>query len=112
MTIFVLTAGTYTPICLLALDGVWRLVLLGLVWGLALCGVLLKLLWMEAPRWLSVVLYVTMGWPAVVAPVWAASALVPEAPVAAAAGAAAVVSKGTFTVAARSARVKPVTLCR
>ncbi len=51
MTIFVLIAGTYTPVCLLALDGVWRLVLLGLIWGLALCGVLLKLLWMEAPRW-------------------------------------------------------------
>ena len=67
MTIFVLKAGTYTPVCLLALDGVWRLVLLGLVWGLALCGVLLLLLWMEAPRWLSVILYVTMGWPAVVA---------------------------------------------
>lgn len=67
MTIFVLIAGTYTPVCLLALDGGWRLGLLGLIWGLALCGVLLKLLWMEAPRWLSVVLYLVMGWLAVVA---------------------------------------------
>jgi hemolysin III len=67
MTIFVLIAGTYTPVCLLALDGVWRLGLLGLVWGLALCGVLLKLLWMKSPRWLSVVLYLAMGWLAVVA---------------------------------------------
>ncbi len=67
MTIFVLIAGTYTPICLLALHGRWRLGLLGLVWGLALCGVLLKLLWMEAPRWLSVVLYLAMGWVAVLA---------------------------------------------
>jgi hemolysin III len=67
MTIFVLIAGTYTPVCLLALNGVWRLGLLGLVWGLALCGVLLKLLWMDAPRWLSVVLYLAMGWLAVVA---------------------------------------------
>ncbi len=67
MTIFVLIAGTYTPFCLLALDGGWRWGLLGLIWGLALGGVLLKLLWMEAPRWLSVVLYLGMGWVAVIA---------------------------------------------
>jgi hemolysin III len=67
MAIFVLIAGTYTPFCLLALDGGWRVGLLAVVWGLALCGVLLKLLWMEAPRWLSVALYVGMGWVAVVA---------------------------------------------
>jgi len=67
MTIFVLIAGTYTPVCLLALKGGWRVGLLGAVWGLALCGVLLKLLWMDAPRWLSVALYLAMGWLAVVA---------------------------------------------
>ena len=67
MTIFVLIAGTYTPFCLLALDGGWRWGLLGLIWGLALCGVLLKLLWMDASRWLSVVLYLGMGWVAVIA---------------------------------------------
>jgi hemolysin III len=67
MTIFVLIAGTYTPFCLLALDGGWRWGLLSLIWGLALCGVLLKLLWMDAPRWLSVVLYLGMGWVAVIA---------------------------------------------
>ena len=67
MMIFVLIAGTYTPFCLLALDGGWRVGLLALVWSLALCGVLLKYLWMEAPRWLSVVLYVGVGWTALVA---------------------------------------------
>jgi hemolysin III len=67
MTIFVLIAGTYTPFCLLALDGGWRWGLLGLIWSLALCGVLLKVLWMDAPRWLSVVLYLGMGWVAVIA---------------------------------------------
>ena len=67
MSIFVLIAGTYTPFCLLALDGGWRVGLLVLVWGLALCGVLLKLLWMDTPRWLSVALYLGMGWVAVVA---------------------------------------------
>jgi hemolysin III len=67
MAIFLLIAGTYTPFCLLALDGGWRAGLLGLVWGLALCGVLLKLFWMGAPRWLSVGLYLGLGWAAVVA---------------------------------------------
>jgi hemolysin III len=67
MTIFVLIAGTYTPFCLLALEGGWRVGLLCLIWGLALCGILLKLLWMDAPRWLSVILYLGMGWVAVIA---------------------------------------------
>jgi hemolysin III len=67
MTIFVLIAGTYTPFCLLALNGGWKWGLLGLIWGLALCGVLLKVRWMGAPRWLSVALYLGMGWVAVIA---------------------------------------------
>ena len=67
MSIFLLIAGTYTPFCLLALDGGWRVGLLGLIWGLALCGILLKLLWMNAPRWLSVALYLGMGWVALIA---------------------------------------------
>jgi hemolysin III len=67
VAIFVLIAGTYTPFCLLALDGGWRWGLLALVWGLALCGVSLKLFWMGAPRWLSVACYLGMGWVAVVA---------------------------------------------
>ena len=67
MTIFVLIAGTYTPFCLLALEGGWRVGLLCLIWGLALCGILLKLLWMDTPRWLSVILYLGMGWVAVIA---------------------------------------------
>jgi len=67
ITIFVLIAGTYTPFCLLALDGAWRAGLLGLIWSLTLCGILLKFLWMDAPRWLSVALYLGMGWTALVA---------------------------------------------
>jgi hemolysin III len=67
MMIFVLIAGTYTPFCLLALDGAWRVGLLGMVWGLAMSGILLKLFWMEGPRWLSVALYLGMGWVAVIA---------------------------------------------
>jgi hemolysin III len=67
MMIFVLIAGTYTPFCLLALEGGWRVGLFCLIWGLALCGILLKLLWMDAPRWFSVILYLGMGWVAVIA---------------------------------------------
>jgi hemolysin III len=67
MAIFVLIASTYTPFCLLALNGRWRVGLLVLIWGLALGGVLLKVLWMGAPRWLSVILYLGMGWVAVIA---------------------------------------------
>jgi hemolysin III len=67
MTIFILIAGTYPPVCVLALEGGWRAGLLGLIWTLAFCGVALKLLWMEAPRWLSVGVYLAMGWLAVIA---------------------------------------------
>ena len=67
MMIFVLIGGTYTPFCLLALDGAWRVGLLSVIWSLAVCGILLKLFWMEAPRWLSVTLYLGMGWVAVIA---------------------------------------------
>jgi hemolysin III len=76
MTIYMLIAGTYTPFCLLALDGAWRVGLLCVIWSLALCGILLKVLWMDTPRWLSVILYLGMGWVAVIA----APALLPAVP--------------------------------
>jgi hemolysin III len=60
--IFVLIAGTYTPLCLISLDGVTGWVLFSVINGLALIGVLYKLIWFRAPRWLSTALYVIMGW--------------------------------------------------
>jgi hemolysin III len=60
--VFALIAGTYTPFCLLALEGAWRWGLLALIWALALGGTALKLRRMDAPVWLSTVLYVAMGW--------------------------------------------------
>lgn len=60
--IFLLIAGTYTPVCLNAFDGFSRWGLLALVWGFALTGIAIKLLWMGAPRWLSAGIYVLMGW--------------------------------------------------
>lgn len=60
--IYVLIAGTYTPICLVTLKGVLGWSLLALVWGLAFVGIVVKLLWMNAPRWLSTGFYVLLGW--------------------------------------------------
>lgn len=63
--IFVLIAGSYTPIALVAMQpqfAGWGWTLFGVVWGVALAGVLFKLLWITAPRWLSTGLYLAMGW--------------------------------------------------
>jgi len=65
--IFVLIAGTYTPFCLVVADTAWGISLLSVVWGLAGAGVLMKLAWPNAPRWLSVLLYLAVGWLALVA---------------------------------------------
>ncbi len=67
MMIFVLIAGTYTPICLIALKNILGYSLLGIVWGIAIIGIILKALWLDAPRWLSTALYILMGWLVVVA---------------------------------------------
>lgn len=67
MMIYVLIAGTYTPFCLVPLRGVWGWSLLGVVWGLAIAGIVLKAVWLHAPRWLSTLFYVGMGWMVVVA---------------------------------------------
>lgn len=65
--IFVLIASTYTPFCLVPLRGPWGWSLFGTVWGLAAAGAVLKLLWLGAPRWLSVGFYLAMGWLVIVA---------------------------------------------
>lgn len=65
--IFVLIAGTYTPICLVSLHGIWGWVLFGLIWGMAILGIFLKFFWMNAPRWFSTLIYVVMGWLAIIA---------------------------------------------
>lgn len=67
MMIFILIAGTYTPVCLVSLHGTWGWTLLVAIWAFALVGLLLKIFWMDAPRWLSTMIYVIMGWLAVIA---------------------------------------------
>ena len=60
--IYVLIAGTYTPICLIALKGkIGTFLFLG-VWLLAFIGILLKIIWFDAPRWLYTGFYILMGW--------------------------------------------------
>lgn len=67
--IFVLIAGTYTPICLIAASTAWGITILAVVWSIALAGIILKVAWPGAPRWLSVLLYASAGWLGVIAAV-------------------------------------------
>ncbi|QBR73882.1 PAQR family membrane homeostasis protein TrhA [Microbacterium sediminis] len=63
--ILILIAGTYTPIALLALPSREGVLLLSLVWAGAVAGILFRVLWIGAPRWLYVALYLALGWAAV-----------------------------------------------
>jgi len=65
--IYVLIAGTYTPICLIALKGTMGTTLFFVIWILALIGIVLKIVWFDAPRWLSTGFYILMGWISVIA---------------------------------------------
>ena len=65
--IFLLIAGTYTPVGLLVLQGTLATVVLAVVWGGALAGIVLELAWTRAPRWLGGTVYLALGWVAVVA---------------------------------------------
>jgi hemolysin III len=65
--IFVLIAGTYTPFALLTLDGTLATVILVAMWTGAAAGVVMSLVWPDAPRWLLALVYVALGWVAVAA---------------------------------------------
>jgi hemolysin III len=65
--IFLLIAGTYTPFGVLVLPGTLALVVLAVVWSGALLGVALNMLWIDAPKWFSAIVYISLGWVAVVA---------------------------------------------
>ena len=67
MMIFILIAGSYTPICLLVLKGRTGAILLSLVWSIAIVGILIKAFWVFCPKWVSSVLYISMGWTCVLA---------------------------------------------
>ncbi|GAB6095405.1 hemolysin III family protein [Desulfatiferula olefinivorans] len=69
MAIFFIIAASYTPVCLIALKGPWGISILSCVWAFALMGLGIKIFWMNAPRRLSTVLYLLMGWICVAA-IW------------------------------------------
>lgn len=66
-SIYVLIAGTYTPICLITLSESIGIILLGVIWGVAICGVVLKLFFTGQYDRLSTIMYVAMGWIAIFA---------------------------------------------
>lgn len=63
--IYLIIAGTYTPFVLTVLDGTLRAAMMALIWSGAIAGVLFKVCWLNAPRWLSTALYLAIGWVAV-----------------------------------------------
>lgn len=63
--IYLIIAGTYTPFALLALGGAARIAVLSVIWGGALAGVVFRVCWIGAPRWLYTVLYLALGWTAI-----------------------------------------------
>ena len=65
--IFLLIAGTYTPFALLVLDGPLATAILIAVWGGALAGIVLNLVWIDAPKWVTAIVYLALGWVAVIA---------------------------------------------
>ena len=62
MMIFILIAGTYTPVCMLVLGDRTGWIMLALVWGIAAAGILINALWITCPKWFSSVIYIAMGW--------------------------------------------------
>ena len=65
--IYLLIAGTYTPVGVLSLTGAWRVTVLAIVWSGAAAAILLKFCWVGAPKWLSAVIGVALGWVGVAA---------------------------------------------
>jgi hemolysin III len=60
--IFLLIAGTYTPFALIALDGAWRAGVLATVWSGAALAIVLKVAWVDGPRWVAATIAVALGW--------------------------------------------------
>lgn len=60
--IFVLIAGSYTPVCLIVLQGRTGLLLCTAVWIIAVIGIVVKACWITCPKWFSSIIYIGMGW--------------------------------------------------
>jgi hemolysin III len=66
MMIFVLIAGTYTPVCLAVLKSTLGYIILSIVWGLTIGGIILTIFWIDMPRKITVAIYLLMGWMSVI----------------------------------------------
>ena len=62
LSIYLLIAGTYTPFCLISLNGLWGWTLFSSIWGLAVVFISLQAVFIDLPRWLTTTVYVAMGW--------------------------------------------------
>lgn len=67
MMIFILIAGTYTPVCMVVLGDQTGWSMLALVWGIAIAGIIINALWITCPKWFSSLIYIAMGWVCVLA---------------------------------------------
>ena len=67
MMIFILIAGTYTPVCMIVLGDKTGWTMLTLVWGIAIVGILINALWITCPKWFSSLIYIAMGWVCILA---------------------------------------------
>ena len=67
MMIFILIAGTYTPVCMVVLGDRTGWMLLALVWTIAIVGITIKACWITCPKWFSSILYIAMGWVCILA---------------------------------------------
>ncbi|MCA1596842.1 MAG: hemolysin III family protein [Chloroflexi bacterium] len=64
--IFIMIAGSYTPVCLIKMRGPWGWSMLAVAWGIAAGGIIVQTVWSRMPCWLNVVLYILMGWTALI----------------------------------------------
>jgi hemolysin III len=64
--VYLLIAGTYTPVSLLVLRGAWRPVVLTIVWAGAAAAIVLKFVWVGGPKWLAAAIGIALGWVAVI----------------------------------------------
>ena len=67
MMVYCLIAGTYTPICTLALSGSQGRTMLLLIWAIALVGMIINAIWIYCPKWLNSLVYIAMGWVVILA---------------------------------------------
>ena len=67
MMIFILIAGTYTPVCMIVLGDKTGWTMLTLVWGIAIVGIIINALWITCPKWFSSLHYIAMGWVCILA---------------------------------------------